>query len=375
MKYNTDKINIVFICSSLEPGRDGVGDYCRRLAAQLIIQGHLCSILSIHDRYINSTIINNQYLDDVMIPVMRLPAGSSKGDIAKAKTWLDELNPQWLSLQFVTFGYHPKGLTFGLSKKLRFLASGRRWHIMFHELWVGMAKEESAKLHWWGRIQKYLIKQLIIKLKPQVIHTQTKLYQQLLHHMGFIAGYLPLFSNIPVNGASRKEKDTDMRLVVFGTIHSGAPINVFTQAAARYSVQNDIPVKLIFIGNCGPEQQRWAAIWEQHNMPVEILGSQPAEKISEVLSGATMGISATALAVIEKSGSVAAMREHGLPVISLSKPWHPVEAPMPATPQGVIIYQDNFEECLAFKFHSLIDNTVSEVSVKFAAALNALKVN
>jgi hypothetical protein len=40
-------LNIVFLCGSLQPGRDGVGVYTRRLAGEVIRQGHQASIISL----------------------------------------------------------------------------------------------------------------------------------------------------------------------------------------------------------------------------------------------------------------------------------------------------------------------------------------
>jgi len=37
LKFPT--LNILFICSSLEPGKDGVGDYAHKLASALICHG------------------------------------------------------------------------------------------------------------------------------------------------------------------------------------------------------------------------------------------------------------------------------------------------------------------------------------------------
>src|ERR1022692_2576923 len=45
-------------------------------------------------------------------------------------------NPNWVSLQFVPFGFHPKGLPFGLPRHLMSIIGSRPLHWMFHELWV-----------------------------------------------------------------------------------------------------------------------------------------------------------------------------------------------------------------------------------------------
>ena len=348
-------MKVLFICSCLEPGLDGVGDYTRRLAAGLIKQGAAATIISINDRYVNNISVDTQQSDNVIIPVMRLPSSffHQKKYLNEVRQYADQFDPDWMSLQFVPFGFHPRGLSTGLSKALLVISAGRAWHIMFHELWVGMAEEESQKLVWWGRLQRVLIKSLIKKLQPKVIHTQTMLYRSLLNQISFKAGYLPLFGNIPINSSYISPKDklkTDsnsIELVAFGLIHHGAPIELLAGDVAQYSSRKGIPVKLTFIGRSGPEQRRWASVWRAAGLPVTILGEQPADRISSVLSNATMGISATATAVIDKSGTVAAMREHGLPVLSVSKPWQPRGVVGYNHPAGVIPYKaGNFEECI-----------------------------
>ncbi|MGZ3756191.1 MAG: glycosyltransferase [Mucilaginibacter sp.] len=372
-------MKILFVCSCLEPGLDGVGDYTRRLAAGLVKQGVATAIVSINDRYIDKISAITQQSDGVTIPVMRVPASffHQKKYLKEVRQYVDQFDPDWISLQFVPFGFHAKGLSTGLSKALLAMSAGRAWHIMFHELWVGMAKEESQKLIWWGRLQRLLIKSLIKTLQPKVIHTQTMLYRSLLNQMGFKAGYLPLFGNIPIDSyvTSKDKLKADgniIEMVVFGLIHDGAPIETLAMDAAHYSTQKNKAVKLTFIGRCDSEQGRWAAAWRAAGLPVTILGEQPAERISSVLSNATMGISATATAVIDKSGTVAAMREHGLSVLSVSKPWQPRGIIGYNHPAGVIPYKPgNFEECInSGKISLPVINQVTTVALRFIKDLS-----
>jgi hypothetical protein len=372
-------MKIVFFCSSLEPGHDGVGDYTRRLAGGLIKNGNTIAIIALNDKQTDSVFTCVQQSEGVDIEVMRIPSSLPESERARnAKKYVDQFDPEWLSLQFVPFGFHPKGLKLGLSKFLLSIGGARPWHIMFHELWVGMAAEESKKLLWWGRLQRMLIKTLVLILHPKVIHTQSILYQALLNKMGFNVQLLPLFGNITVNDLSSKDnsflKKNEISFVVFGSIHSGAPIAEFAKEAAAYSLKNNIPVKLIFIGRYDLEHQRWSTIWKAEGLSVEAMGEQSAAYISEVLTNPTAGISATAIAVIDKSGSVAAMLEHGMPVISVSKPWTPNGVPTPKTPAGVIAYhKGNFEDCLAYKSFIPGKNDVSAIATKFTASLlNAL---
>ncbi len=318
-------MKIAFICSSLEPGHDGVGDYTRCLAAALIKQGNDIAILSISDKNINEVTTNIQQCDGVEVRVMRIPFFYDKTERSKhAKNWIDQFDPQWVSLQFVPFGFHSKGLTIGLSKFLLSINSTRPWHIMFHELWVGMEYETSQKLIWWGRVQRFLIKSMIANLKPWAIHTQTILYQLQLAKLGFEAQYLPIFSNIPIIDKAIVEDTKVKRLLVFGEIHQGAPIDSLAKDVAAYMGKNQVKIILTFLGRSNEkERNRWIDAWESNGLEVELLGERPAERIAEVFSKAKLGISLTAFAISDKSGSVAAMRAFGLKILCLSRPWSP----------------------------------------------------
>jgi hypothetical protein len=43
-------MKIVFVCGSVEIGRDGVGDYTRQLGLELLNQGHEVRIIGINDK-------------------------------------------------------------------------------------------------------------------------------------------------------------------------------------------------------------------------------------------------------------------------------------------------------------------------------------
>lgn len=349
-------MKIILICGSLEVDRDGVGDYSRLLAGALINQGHECVLLSLNDRFVSNAQHEVQLVDNIKISALRIPRDTLKYKISDIQCWIKDFNPDWLSLQYVIFGYHNKGLPFNLSKKLLSISGDRRWHIMFHELWVGMAVQESAKLKLWGRIQKHLIKTLISRLKPKVINTQTQLYITQLKRLGYEASYLPLFSNIPiVKDVQRHDSDHVIKLVAFGTIHTGALIKELAADAAEYSLKYNVPVSLTFIGACGHEQNTWVNAWKNAKLDVEVMGKQPADIVSSVLQNSTIGISSTAVAVIEKSGAFAAMRAHELPVLNISKPWQPIGISIDV-PLGVTIYEPGTFEKYITSSPVMIDN-------------------
>lgn len=337
-------MKILFLCGSLEPGRDGVGDYTRVLASEMIRTGHDARAISLNDTYVDGELECAQPYENVELPVLRLSGDlPASRRFAQARKWINQFNPDWISLQFVIFSFHPKGLPIGLNQFLTKLGKGRRWHIMFHELWVGMPVGASPKHILWGRMQQKIISSMIFKLKPELIHTQSSLYHAQLNKLGYNVNYLPLFSNIPVvdsfaengnkkiNGSKRA-----ISMVVFGTIHPSALIEELLDEVISYQKQKQTEITLIIIGRSGPEQGRWISAWISAGFKVKVLGEQSADIISYVLSNASVGISTSALAMIDKSGTVAAMLKHGLPVLCVAKPWTARKINISTTRPGII---------------------------------------
>lgn len=327
-------LRILFICSSLEPGRDGVGDYTRRLACELIRQGHQASIIALYDKNSISNVVNGEQIDDgQQIDTLRLSNQLSwKSRIKIATIYLKSFDPEWVSLQYVPFGFQKKGLPFCLSNRLKDLVVGRKQHIMFHELWVGMNREATNKYFAWGHVQKILIKIMLRNLKPRFVHTQTHLYQLYLANMGVEAHILPLFGHIPVvqNMYHISEHINDsLRFVIFGTIHPGSPVNQFVVELLDYSVQTSKPVSLLFLGRNGSELEFWTSTCKKEGLSYKVLGQQTSEKVSKILLASNFGIITTPFFLSEKSSVLATLREHKLPVICMARKW---------TPSGVGIY-------------------------------------
>jgi len=346
-------MKVVFICGALEPGRDGVGDYTRRLAVALGAAGHEVSVIAINDKFIQQVSEGVQYSDGRSVDVLRVPSSCSDAERYKlAKEFITKHDPEFLSLQYVGFSYHPKGLPYNLAGQLSSLGKGKRWHIMFHELWVG-AGVTSPKLHLiWGFFQQMVIRILVKVLKPAVVHTQSQLYRAMLLNIGVNSRQLALFGNIPVISEASDLEITpskELTFVVFGTIHPDIPVNDFVKELAGYKQKNGLkPVKLILLGRCGSLQESWEEIWKREDFLVENLGEQDTVYISDVLSRADYGISTSTFFMIEKSGTVAAMREHGLPVICIGKPWTPRTSIDFNSPDGIIEYRKgNIDDCLS----------------------------
>ncbi|WP_289661623.1 glycosyltransferase [Flavobacterium panacagri] len=336
-------MKILFICGSLEPGRDGVGDYTRRLAGELIQQGYEIALLALHDFSANEIVQEFQQSEGSKITVVRIPNKmESKIRYAKAKQFVTDFNPEWISLQYVPFSFQEKGLPFGLAGHLAQISQGRKWHIMFHELWVGMDKESSFKHKIWGNLQQYIAREVIKKTAARKIHTQSRFYQFQLEKIGCKALYLPLFGNIEVikSEVLAKAKDT-LSFIIFGTIHPNAPVKEFISELSKYGQNANLKVELNFIGRCGSELDHWQAVCKDQNIDFNILGEQDAATISKVLQNADWGISTTPWRQIEKSGTVAAMLEHGLDVICVARPWTPNGKIPSVNLNGISEYKEN----------------------------------
>lgn len=363
-------MKIVFLCGSLEFGKDGVGDYTRRLAGELTSRGHKIGIIALNDKYVSEDIYRVEQLDSFAISVLRIPAKLPfRKRFLRASLWVGDFNPQWLSIQFVPFAFHPQGLSFKLNKALKKLGKGREWHIMIHELWVGMDKEATLKFKVWGWCQKQLIKSLFINLKPKIIHTQSSLYSKMLVKIGISAKILPLYGNIPIT-SNRHIQESDVKrkksCIVFGGIHSGAPITELCNELKLYTRSTGTEILIKIIGRCGKEQLQWEREFEKAGLPLQILGEQSPQSISKVLSNSSFGISTTPAFLIDKSGSVAAMLEHGLRILCVSRAWHPRGISNISLPEGVFQYRPGeFEQFINCNSKSFRCHNVSDVTDQF----------
>lgn len=371
-------MKIIFLCGCLEPGKDGVGDYSRRLAGDLLKKGHQVSLVALNDHFIDTDgeLVELQEL----LPVFRIRGPMTRfHNLRLIEKRIEKLDPEWLSLQYVPFSFNNKGLPVQLAKQLALLGSGRKWHIMFHELWVGQEQEANMKLRLWGFIQKKIIKTMLQRLNPRIIHTQSNLYLDLLRALGYDNSHLlPLFGNIPVPETYRNFGDNstwkrkkDLTLVLFGSLQPNAPLVDFSKELLEYSKKTNKKIIVSFIGRNGKELSGWLEVFSKINIETNHLGEKSPNEISEVLLKSSIGISTTPIALIEKSGTVASMLEHGLPVLSVARAWTSRPSNGRTHPAGIIEYnKGNLEQDLEkLKNISSFRKNLSSISEEFLKAL------
>jgi hypothetical protein len=324
-------MRIVFICGSVEIGRDGVGDYTRRLAVELVNQGHEVAIVAVND---NVSLEQTEYMTvapDHKIEVVRLPASLVWDDrIQVLDLILNDFCPDWVSLQYVPYSFHPKGIPSKFVKSLLKLPKEEYWHIMFHETWLGLSSLSPLKHKLVGFFQRKVAQRMIRVLKPERISTSNMLYQTVLEKADIKSTILPLFSNIPqvspVADFQTKvfkqlkiepsERNKYLILGIFGSLHQEYDFHkVITKELAKAEAMNK---KLIFLsfGRMGnlEEFDRLASLFATSVKFIR-LGELPEEEVSYTLQMLDLAISCTPFEHIGKSGVYAAMRLHNVKVL------------------------------------------------------------
>lgn len=333
-------MRIAFITAGLEPGRDGVGDYTRRLAGELIRLGHACTLLGLNDGQIPGPWSGQQEMEGTPVSAQRLPRNMPWSDrVTRARRCLMEFKPDWVSLQFVPFGFQPKGICFGLGRKLGTVNPGAPWHVMFHELWLGLEARSPVKLRAWGALQRWMVRELVAHLNPALVHTQAEPYRKALKQLEIEAALLPLFGNIPfvegqgwsglleplvakATGTSRQRNELHLA-GVFGAVHpewdAGDAVNTVLPLVQRHGKR----LILVFCGknNLTPEALARLRSGLGDRADIVVAGERTHLEISKILQTFDLGLATTPRQLIQKSGSVAAMLEHGLPVLVLRDDW------------------------------------------------------
>jgi hypothetical protein len=340
-------MRLLFLCSCLEPGRDGVGDYARLLAGACTRQDVPSAVVALNDPFIDAP-------DESIggsTPTLRLPA---------AMTWQERLRiidafkekfaPDWLSLNLVSYGFHPRGLLHGMAGIFRDVAGDTPVHLMLHEVWLGGGEPTPLRHKLTGFFQRLGFQKVLARLRPRVITTSNPVYAAMLKAHGIETTVLPLFGNIPICGNEVRHEPLK-RLGLppenratwwIGLFFGGLPaewepepfFTLLLDAATKAHKQ----VCLVLAGRAGSAGE---ALWKKMEagyagrIRFVTLGETPVELLSAWMLEADFGVAASPWQLIGKSGSAAAMLDHGLPVIVTRddfQPYLPGDRPPSADP-------------------------------------------
>ncbi len=329
-------MRIAFVFGCAEPGKDGVGDYARCLAASCASLGHECLLVAINDRHCDESTEQFQQAHGVELRCVRLsPTDSWSRRAAIARRALDEHRTEVVSLQFVPYALHPRGLVGSLSAVLKSVVTDRSVQVMLHEIWIGSERAAPWRRRLVGLPQRRGIKALLRRLSPAIVHTSNDAYAALLDRHGVPARVLPLFGNIEIEPAPAgdwlakqlteagvapslaTDRDRTWRLGIFGTLHpqwQPESLMSYLQQAARRAARELV---IVHAGRPGAGVSVWRDLQRSHGTRHTLvsLGERAPSDISCFLQGIDFGIALTPWQLAGKSGTVASMIEHGVPVI------------------------------------------------------------
>lgn len=314
-------MKIAFVTNCLDPGRDGVGDYTTLLAGECARQGHAVTRIALNDRAAEET-----------PALLRLPGDLPwPNRVRAARARLEAFAPDWISLQFVCYGYDPRGWVGRVVPHLRTIFTGWPMHLFFHELWLGEESGAPLKERLLGLIQRRGIQALLRQLDVRRIHTSNDAYVHRLGRRGLAATRSPLFGSLPLPTLATRESSDELTLLFFGTLHPVWPAEPLFTHLARLGR----PLTLLHSGRIGAGEDLWNRFAHEYGdrFTFRRLGELSPRELSNVFLQADFGVATTPWTLIGKSASVAAMLDLGLPVIVNRDDVHyPGYAPPPQDP-------------------------------------------
>ena len=312
-------MRIAFITGSLEPGRDGVGDYTQTLAAECARLGHAVCLLSLGETQRVAAAPTGG------APLLRLTPAEWRADGgAAARRWLDDFAPDWASLQFVPYSFDPRGFFHAsIAPLAQVLGGAPRRHIFFHETWIGSQVGATGKARVFGWWQRRAVATMLRRLAPARVHTSTGYYRAALATLGQPASILPMFGNVPRTPAAGERVSwpgvAADALVCghFGTMHPGWRADDFFAEFAVLAAARGRPAAFVAAGSLGYGTawfEQMAARWKG-SVACVALGRLGATELSRAFSRFDFAATSVPWNILGKSGSAAALREHGLRVV------------------------------------------------------------
>ncbi|MCP9234508.1 hypothetical protein [Lewinella sp. JB7] len=313
--------SILFLCGSLEPGQDGVGDYTRRLAAELQRIEYRVFLIATHDKVVPTVTAARQMESGIQIETLRIPYGTPTSDrTAKLQQATDAFHPEWISLQYVPHAFNRKGIPADLLLSLSRLDTSAERHVMFHELWVTPRSRTHLKDQLLTGLERMAVSLLLgPALRPAVVHTHLPAYHHRLQRKGAPVRPLPLFANIGRTAeppADPEITDRPFRVAFFSQLATPSPVTDFLSALQTHLTDSGRPLEILLLGGGRKKVSAAAAILNEAlpTANVKPIGFRSAHEISVQLSTADLGMTPVLRHEIGKSGTVAAFLTHRLPV-------------------------------------------------------------
>lgn len=344
-------MNIAFILPSLAPGRTGVGDYVRGLAEELAGRG--CGVCAVSVREGLDETLCESPCDKVSFLRLGREAGPQT-----VRDFFKEQRTEVVSLQYSPYGFHPKGMAWGLADEIHQLAGEIPLHLLFHEVWIGDHPSFTTRQWLVGRLQRWSICRMVRALSPRTMHSTNPAYLRLLAQQGIATERIAMFGAVPHEGPDadgwlpglllEKGLQTPIEDVwlagFFGTLHpkwNPAPFMRRTLAAARSANKHLV---LLSLGRMGSGQTLWKTMRNDFHGQATLIevGELDAGQLGQAFRSLDFGVSLTPVQVLGKSSAAAAMLECGLPLVVPRDEPYPFAVTLDDEPQ-LILMNDQYE--------------------------------
>ncbi|MBR2648420.1 MAG: hypothetical protein IKD55_06245 [Sediminibacterium sp.] len=306
---------ILIIAPNLEPSLCGVSDYAIELRRLFKNQQIDVFIIALSDAY-----IENVQIDQFSLRIPRKFNNNYK--LKRTIECVQQLQPTEIYFNLVSYGYQAKGFPLYLLKIFRLLK--KPITIIAHELWMGNFKNETIKNKIIGLIQKQLLIKLFRLSNIKCIFVSTDIFKNILKSVEIDAKTLPVFSNIPIHIAHEDQISSSQTVtfILFGSIAFHLDVQAFIHFILKEFLHKGKYVVINHVGIYRGHINEWESIKKNlssHGVIFKEYGIVAPTIISKLLQSADYGLTSYMLPFWSKSGSIAAMLAHGLPVISISK--------------------------------------------------------
>jgi hypothetical protein len=373
---------ILFLCGAIHQQKSGVADYILILAQELARRGIETACISLHEPSVDD---DGGVVRKTHNGISILSCSSSLSWERRSSYLINEIQafrPDWISLHYVPYAFHQKGLPYPLIRCLSSPQITTPWHVMAHELWVDPSSGIVSRIL--SKVQREILGKLLRNLKPQVVHTSNFWYRNQLRSIGQPAEVLPLFSNInlapmiPSGFEPSLEERSAWRFLLFGSINKEwRPEALLESIKAAQKFYGIDTCHFVSVGNlAGFAEALWDSMTDycaDATFTFSRLGELSPEQVSLEMQRADFGIAVTPSHLIGKSGSAAAMLLHGLPIIinrltDSCDDWHRY---LKSTGKYILVDSSFLEQMGAAKKFAP-SNGLSEVADQFISSLQAV---
>ena len=120
-------------------------------------------------------------------------------------------------------GFLPTGFRAPTINSFANALSGKKTHLVFHEIWIGAYPKAKIKEKVMGWRQKREILKFVKLLNPSVAFGTNSAAIDRLRREGIHAEYLYLFGNIPYSPIPPGSQKEGFRVAFFGTVYENFP--------------------------------------------------------------------------------------------------------------------------------------------------------